>query len=78
MVWSKLEAPKSVEVTEMNDWVDSELEAAQFPDQRLKSRLSMVLRDLGERIGATTPLACQDWAATKTAYRTTLQPGEQG
>ena len=32
-------------------------------------RLGRLLGDLGERIGGTLPMACQDWAATKAAYR---------
>jgi hypothetical protein len=53
----------------MDDWVDRELEGGEYPDQRLKSRLAKLLGDLGRRIGATVPMACQDWAATKAAYR---------
>jgi hypothetical protein len=45
------------------------LAGCEFPDQRLKSRLGKVLSELGQRIGATLPAACQDWAATKAAYR---------
>ena len=39
------------------------------PDRRLKARLGKLLGDLGRRIGGTLPAACQDWAATKAAYR---------
>lgn len=53
----------------MDVWVERELEAGDFPDQRLKSRLGKLLADLGRRIGNTMPAACQDWAATKAAYR---------
>jgi hypothetical protein len=53
----------------MEGWVEGELEGCEFADQRLKARLGEVLRRLGERIGATLPAACQDWAATKAAYR---------
>jgi hypothetical protein len=53
----------------MDDWVDRELEGGEFPDRRLKTRLGKLLGDLGRRVGATVPMACQDWAATKTAYR---------
>src|SRR3954464_3798026 len=53
----------------MDEWVDRELNGGEFPDQRLKSRLAKILGDLGRRIGATVPMACQDWAATKAAYR---------
>src|SRR6185436_3085957 len=53
----------------MDGWVDSELSECQFADPRLHARLAKLLTDLGQRIGATTPAACQDWAATKAAYR---------
>src|SRR5262245_46297741 len=53
----------------MDGWVERELGGAEFPDQRLKARLGRILADLGRRIGATVPMACQDWAATKAAYR---------
>jgi hypothetical protein len=53
----------------MDDWVDRELDGGQFPDRRLRTRLGKLLGDLGQRIGGTLPAACQDWAATKAAYR---------
>jgi hypothetical protein len=53
----------------MDAWVDRELSGGDFPDRRLKARLGKILGDLGRRIGGTLPAACQDWAATKAAYR---------
>ena len=53
----------------MDVWVQRELDGCEFPDQRLKSRLGNLLTELGRRIGQTLPTACQDWAATKAAYR---------
>src|SRR5206468_7664643 len=53
----------------MDAWVDRELSDGSLPDRRLKERLGKLLRDLGRRIGGTLPAACQDWAATKAAYR---------
>ena len=53
----------------MDVWVERELAACEFPDQRLKTRLGKVLDKLGDAIGAALPTACQDWAATKAAYR---------
>jgi hypothetical protein len=53
----------------MDVWVETELRAGEFPDQRLRARLGRLLSDLGQRIGGTVPMACQDWAATKAAYR---------
>jgi hypothetical protein len=52
----------------MDAWVEREL-GDEFPDRRLKARLRKLLGDLGRRIGGTVPAACQDWAATKAAYR---------
>src|SRR3954454_1357895 len=52
----------------MDAWVEREL-GDEFPDRRLKARLGKLLGDLGRRIGGTLPAACQDWAATKAAYR---------
>lgn len=53
----------------MDVWVEQELDGGEFPDQRLKARLGKLLSDFGQRIGGTVPMACQDWAATKAAYR---------
>jgi transposase-like protein len=53
----------------MDVWVEQELGGGEFPDQRLKARLGKLLGDLGQRVGDTLPMACQDWAATKAAYR---------
>src|SRR4051795_6411614 len=53
----------------MDAWVNRELGDGSFPDRRLKARLGKLLGDLGRRIGGTVPMACQDWAATKAAYR---------
>jgi hypothetical protein len=53
----------------MDAWVGRELGDGDFPDGRLKARLGKILGDLGRRIGGTLPAACQDWAATKAAYR---------
>jgi hypothetical protein len=53
----------------MDVWVDRELDEAEFPDRRPRARLGKFLGDLGRRTGATVPMACQDWAATKAAYR---------
>jgi len=53
----------------MDVWVEREIEGCEFPDQRLKTRFGKLLGQLGEKIGAALPAACQDWAATKAAYR---------
>jgi len=53
----------------MDVWVEREIEGCQFPDTRLKTRFAKLLGQLGETIGGALPAACQDWAATKAAYR---------
>lgn len=53
----------------MEVWVEQELEGCHFADQRLKSRMGKLLESLSSKIGDTLPTACQDWAATKAAYR---------
>ncbi|PQO28952.1 IS4 family transposase [Blastopirellula marina] len=53
----------------MDAWVEREVEACEFPDRRLKSRLGILMTELGRKIGGSVPAACQDWAATKAAYR---------
>jgi hypothetical protein len=50
-------------------WTEHEMDGCAFPDRRLGKRLRFVLDDLSSRIGGSIPWACQDWAATKAAYR---------
>lgn len=50
-------------------WSEGEADAAAFSDVRLGRRFADLLRRFGDRMGATIPLACQDWANTKAAYR---------
>lgn len=53
----------------MDVWVDRELNGRHFPGVRLKSRMGKLLKSLGDKTGDSLPTACQDWAATKAAYR---------
>jgi hypothetical protein len=53
----------------MDGWVENEIEECAFPDERLKTRFGKLLSQLGEKVGSALPAACQDWAATKAAYR---------
>lgn len=50
-------------------WIDRELEGCSFADERLGKRLRKLLAQIGGALGASIPLACQDWANTKAAYR---------
>lgn len=53
----------------MTSWIDNEFEASKFADKRLGTRLCKIVKQLFEKIGNTIPMACQDWASTKAAYR---------
>jgi hypothetical protein len=50
-------------------WIDQELDGAYFQDVRLGKRLRALLGLMSNGLGQTIPLACQDWANTKAAYR---------
>ncbi len=50
-------------------WWESELAGCVFADARLGQRLHKLIERMGGAIGASLPLACQDWANTKAAYR---------
>jgi Transposase DNA-binding/Transposase DDE domain len=55
-------------------WVDQELDGAYFQDVRLGKRLRTLLGLMANGLGQTIPLACQDWANTKAAYRFFANP----
>jgi hypothetical protein len=50
-------------------WFDREVAGCSLADRRLDKRLRSLLERLGDAMGASIPLACQDWANTKAAYR---------
>lgn len=50
-------------------WIDTEVAECRLGDQRLTKRLRLLLQQLEQAAGAPLPLACQDWANTKAAYR---------
>jgi hypothetical protein len=50
-------------------WVAQELRGCRFPDKRLGDRLGKLVGQFSERMGQSIPMACQDWASTKAAYR---------
>jgi hypothetical protein len=50
-------------------WVERELSGCTFKDKRLARRLRTILTQMASKPGSTIPLACQDWAGTKAAYR---------
>jgi hypothetical protein len=53
----------------MASWIDQELASCEFADVRLTDRFKTLVEQLSEGIGETIPMACQDWANTKAAYR---------
>ena len=55
-------------------WSEREVNLGAFKDARLGSRFVEILRCLSDRMGGTIPLACQDWASTKAAYRFLSNP----
>ena len=50
-------------------WIDRELAGCRFADERLGRRLRALLGQMAGAMGESIPLACQDWANTKAAYR---------
>jgi hypothetical protein len=53
----------------MTSWIDEELIGCEFADVRLGKRFRALIERLSQAIGETIPMACQDWATTKAAYR---------
>jgi hypothetical protein len=54
---------------EATSWIDGEIAACQFADVRLGKRLHCLLEQTSDAVGESVPMACQDWANTKAAYR---------
>jgi hypothetical protein len=50
-------------------WIDRELAACELADARLDARLRTLLEQIGDAVGESVPMACQDWANAKAAYR---------
>jgi hypothetical protein len=46
-----------------------ELASCRFKDARVGRRFKKLVRQLSQKIGRPIPMACQDWANTKAAYR---------
>jgi hypothetical protein len=53
----------------MGSWLDNELAACRFADKRLGKRFQNLAKQLSEDMGESIPMACEDWSATKAAYR---------
>ena len=50
-------------------WWEEELAGCVVVDERLGQRLRKLIERMAGAVGASLPLACQDWANTKAAYR---------
>jgi Transposase DNA-binding len=50
-------------------WLETEFAESPFVDERIRRRVKIFAKQMAEHIGQTVPLACQDWANTKAAYR---------
>lgn len=50
-------------------WLDRELAGCEFKDARLSKRFRRLIEQTEDAVGESIPLACQDWANTKAAYR---------
>ena len=57
------------ELSREENWIDAELGGCQFADVRLGQRLHLLLKQMSGNLGESIPVACQDWANTKAAYR---------
>lgn len=55
-------------------WANEESKASHFPDGRLKTRFGTLLEQMFEGFGRSVPVACQDWANIKAAYRFLSNP----
>jgi len=53
----------------MNSWIENEFKDSQFADLRIKERILKMTLQLSSGFGQSIPMACQDWASTKAAYR---------
>lgn len=60
---------KLKERTSAPSWVDREIAACEFADARLGKRFRDLREQIGGAVGESIPMACQDWANTKAAYR---------
>jgi hypothetical protein len=55
--------------TGLGNWLDDESVGCKFKDLRLARQFRNLLEQICDGVGGSIPLACQDWANTKAAYR---------
>ena len=56
-------------INTQTQYFDADVANCNFKDKRLKDRFRKLLEQIWHGVGQTIPLACQDWANTKAAYR---------
>jgi hypothetical protein len=71
---ARLPAAHPGEAADATSWIEQELAGCPFRDRRLGQRLRKLLTHMAGAIGGSIPLACQDWANTKAAYRFLSNP----
>jgi hypothetical protein len=69
MTKAPLSVPAPGDATDAPSWVERELADCSFRDKRLGQRLRKLLTHMASATGGCLPLACQEWANTKAAYR---------
>jgi hypothetical protein len=70
MIWREArDGAKDQFATGANSWIDREIASCDFKDARLGRRFRNLLGQICDSVGESIPLACQDWANTKAAYR---------
>lgn len=68
-------AASTRERAELPPWsAAAEIGVGHLGDARLDRRLHALVKQLSAGMGASIPFACQDWAATKAAYRFFANP----
>ena len=55
-------------------WLEDELKHCEFADERIRKRVHTFMQQQANHFGQSVPLACQDWANTKAAYRLLSNP----
>jgi len=53
----------------MSNWAKEETKTANFGDERLNQRFSIILEKLGDKPQLSIPAACNGWSETLAAYR---------
>ena len=64
-----MRCPMHDSIPKTGDWSDHEVDIEAFCDKRLGKRLRSLVAQLAGAVGGPIPMACQDWANTKAAYR---------